>query len=67
MLCRFTIIPDGGTLIYSGRPEDTYETALLYFGIKPDTALVFHNGKSLPQDKKIEEGEVVLFPTSSRG
>lgn len=67
MLCRFTTIPDGGVLIYCGRPGDTYETSLLYFGINPDTALLFHNKRSLPQDKKIEEEEVVLFQTSSRG
>ncbi len=67
MLCRFTFIPDGSVLIYQGRPGDTYEAALLSFGINPDAALVFHHERSLPQDKKIEEEEVGIFLTSSRG
>lgn len=67
MLCRFTLIPDGNILIYRGRPGDTYEVALVSFGLDPDTALIFSSGKSLPQDKKIEEGEVDIFLASSRG
>ncbi len=67
MLCRFTLIPDGSVLIYQGRPGDTYERALLTFGLNPDATLVFHHGRSLPQDKKIEEDEVGIFLTSSRG
>ncbi|MDK2891162.1 MAG: hypothetical protein PWR21_1794 [Methanoculleus sp.] len=67
MLCRFTLIPDGNVLIYQGRPGDTYETALLSFGRNPDAALIFHHGRSLPQDKKIEEEEVGIFLTASRG
>ncbi len=67
MLCRFTLIPDGSVLVYQGRPGDTYETALLSFGLNPDAALVFFRGRSLPQDKKIEEEEVGVFLTSSRG
>ncbi len=67
MLCRFILIPDGSVLIYQGRPGDTYEAALLSFGINPDAALLFHHGRSLPQDKKIEEEEVGIFLTSSRG
>lgn len=67
MLCRFTLIPDGNVLIYQGRPDDTYEAALLSFGLNPDAALIFHHGRSLPQDKKIEEEEVGIFLTASRG
>jgi hypothetical protein len=67
MLCRFTLIPDGNVLIYRGRSGDTYEAALLSFGFNPDAALVFYLGRSLPQDKKIEEEEVDIFLTSSRG
>ena len=67
MLCRFTLIPDGTLLIYRGRPGDTYETALLSFGINPDTTLLFSDGRSLPQDEKIEEEEVNIFLTASRG
>ncbi|WP_292519024.1 thiamine S protein [Methanoculleus sp.] len=67
MLCRFTFIPDGTVLVYQGRPGDTYEAALLSFGLNPDTALIFCRGKSLPQDKEIEEGEVGIFLASSRG
>ncbi|MFA5613187.1 MAG: thiamine S protein [Methanoculleus sp.] len=67
MLCRFTLIPDDTMLVYLGGPGDTYETALLSFGINPDTALIFYEKKSLPQDKKIEEEEVSIFLTASRG
>jgi hypothetical protein len=67
MLCRFTLIPDGGVLVYQGLPGDTYEAALLSFDINPDTALIFCCGRSLPQDQEIEEEEVGIFLTSSRG
>ncbi len=67
MLCRFTLIPDGRVLIYRGRPGATYEDALLSFELNPDTALIFSGGRSLPQDKKIEEEEVEIFLASSRG
>ncbi|MCE5339389.1 MAG: thiamine S protein [Methanomicrobiaceae archaeon] len=67
MLCRFTFIPDGNVLVYQGQPGETYEDALLSFGINPDAALLFAGGRSLPQDKKIEEEEVGIFLTSSRG
>ncbi|NLM30579.1 MAG: thiamine S protein [Methanomicrobiales archaeon] len=67
MFCRFTLIPDDTVLVYHGRPGDTYEAALLSFGINPDTVLIFHEKKSLPQDKKIEEEEVSIFLTASRG
>ncbi|MCK9276607.1 thiamine S protein [Methanoculleus sp. UBA303] len=67
MFCRFTFIPDGSVLIYQGQPGETYEDALLSFGINPDAALLFSGGRSLPQDKKIEEEEVGIFLTSSRG
>lgn len=67
MLCRFTLIPDDTVLVYRGRPGDTYEAALLSFGFNPDTALIFSGGRSLPQDKKIEEEEARIFLASSRG
>jgi len=67
MLCRFTLIPDGGVLVYQGLPGDTYEAALLSFGLNPDTALIFCREKSLSQDERIEEEEVEIFLTSSRG
>jgi sulfur carrier protein ThiS len=67
MLCRFTLIPDGTVLTYQGQPGDTYETALLSLGFNPDTVLIFSDGRSLPQDKKIEEEAVKIFLTASRG
>lgn len=67
MLCKFTLIPDGNVLIYQGRPGDTYEDALLSWGFNPDTALIFSEGRSLPQDKKIDEEAVEIFLASSRG
>jgi len=53
--------------IYRGRPGATYEDALLSFELNPDTALIFSGGRSLPQDKEIEEEEVEIFLASSRG
>lgn len=67
MLCRFTLSPDDVVLIYQGESGDTYETGLLFFGINPDTVLIFADSKSLPQDKKIEEEEVRIFLATSRG
>ena len=67
MFCRFTLIPDNTVLIYRSGSDDTYEVALLSFGINPYTVLIFHQKKSLPQDKKIEEEEVSIFLTASRG
>lgn len=67
MICRFLVVPDGNVLIYRGGAEDTYEEALLNFNINPDTVLIYHNGVSLPVDKKIEEEEVEVILTSSRG
>ncbi|WP_301663816.1 thiamine S protein [Methanoculleus frigidifontis] len=67
MICRFTIIPDGNVLLYQGTAGDTYEDALLSLGINPDTVLIFFDGRSLAQDKKIEEDEVRIFLTGSRG
>ncbi|BBL67210.1 hypothetical protein [Methanoculleus chikugoensis] len=67
MLCRLTLIPDGDVLVYRGRPGDTYETALLSFGLNPDTALIFRRGRSVPQDEEITEEEGGIFLASSRG
>jgi hypothetical protein len=57
------IVPGGEVLIYEGRSGDTYETALLTFGIIPDTVLIIYRGMSLPQDKPIEEEEVKIVLT----
>jgi len=65
--CKFVFIPEGREFVYSGTVGDTYEDALLSCGINPDTALIFSNGKSQPQDKKIEEEEVEIFLACSRG
>ncbi|KUG18980.1 hypothetical protein ASZ90_011308 [hydrocarbon metagenome] len=67
MLCRFIRIPDGSVLIYSGSEGDTYEDALLSFGINPDTVLIFAGGRSIPQDAAIEKYEVEIFLAGSRG
>lgn len=67
MLCRFTFIPDGTVLIYRGQSGDTYGGALLSLGLNPDTALIFHRGRSIPQDEEIEVEAVEIFLASSRG
>jgi len=67
MICKFSVVPDGEVLMYRYGSGDTFEKALLHFGINPDTVLVYHNGVSLPVDKKIEEEEVEIILTCSRG
>ncbi|MDG6257680.1 MAG: thiamine S protein [Methanomicrobiaceae archaeon] len=58
---------EGHSAIYPVRPGDTYADALLFFGIVPDTVLIFQAGKSLPEDEPIEADEVDIVTTSSRG
>ncbi len=65
--CRFCLIPGHEIVEYTGREESTYEEALLSLGINPDTVLILHRGKSLPQDSVIEEDEVEIISTCSRG
>ena len=67
MQVRLIRIPERDVLVYEGEDGDTYEDALQALDFNPDTVLIFHNGKSLPQDKKIEEDEVEIFRTCSRG
>ncbi|MDH7511080.1 MAG: thiamine S protein [Methanolinea sp.] len=65
--CRFRIIPGEQTVEYTGAEGTTYEDALLSIGIIPDTVLILHGGKSLPQDEVIREEEVDIISTCSRG
>jgi hypothetical protein len=50
-----------------GREGETYAEALLAHCIVPDTVLIFHAGRWLPEDTPIEEDEVVVIATASRG
>lgn len=65
--CRFRIIPGQQTIEYTGAEGTTYEEALLSIGIIPDTVLILHRGKSLPQDSVIRDDEVDIVSTCSRG
>jgi hypothetical protein len=65
--CRFILVPGGEVHDYEVSPGETYDQALLGLGIIPDTVLIFHRGTSLPQDKPIEEDEVEIVETCSRG
>ena len=67
MICRWILQPDGEALVVKSSPEMTYEEALLIHGINPDTVLVLYGGRSLPVDKMIEEEEVEILFTCSRG
>ncbi|MBP1927983.1 sulfur carrier protein ThiS [Methanolinea mesophila] len=60
-------MPGGEVLDREIRPGETYEEALLALGIIPDIVLIFYRGKSLPQDKTIEEDMVEIVETCSRG
>jgi hypothetical protein len=50
-----------------GREGETYAEALLAHCIIPDTVLIFFEGRWLPEDKPIEEDEVEIIATASRG
>ncbi len=67
MRCRFHFRREGRDVIYEVRPGDTYADALLSLCVVPDTVLIFHDNTSLPEDKPIEEDEVDIVTTSSRG
>jgi hypothetical protein len=49
------------------RDGETYAGALLAHGIVPDTVLIFHRGRWLPEDAPVEEDEVEIITTASRG
>ncbi|OPX67655.1 MAG: hypothetical protein A4E37_01313 [Methanoregulaceae archaeon PtaB.Bin056] len=65
--CRLFLVPEGKRVEYEGVAGATYEDALLSIGIIPDTVLILFKGESLPQDKQIEEDEVEIISTGSRG
>ena len=49
--------------IFLGSEGDTYEKALLSFGINPDTVLIFYRGTSIPQDSEILDDQVEIVVT----
>jgi sulfur carrier protein ThiS len=65
--CRFILVPGGEVRDCEIHPGETYEEALLALDIIPDTVLIFYRGTSLPQDKPVEEDEVEIIETCSRG
>ncbi|MDT8358603.1 MAG: thiamine S protein [Methanomicrobiaceae archaeon] len=67
MKCRCIFPREGEVRVYEGAPGDTYADALLAFGMVPDTVLIRAGGRFLPEDAKIEEEEVVVITTCSRG
>ena len=64
---RMQLIPGDEVKIYEGEAGDTYEKALLSFGINPDTVLIFYRGQSIPQDSEIKDEMVEVQSTCSRG
>lgn len=67
MKCRFIFTREGEIREYAGGEGDTYADALLSFCVVPDTVLILYRGTSLPEDKPIEEDEVEIITTASRG
>lgn len=67
MRCRFSFVREQRDVVCEVRPGDTYADALLSLCVVPDTVLIFFQGRSLPEDKPIEEDEVEIVTTSSRG
>jgi hypothetical protein len=64
---RMHLIPGDEVKVYHGEAGDTYEKALLSFGINPDTVLIFYRGQSIPQDSEIKDEMVEVLSTCSRG
>ncbi len=64
---RMRLIPGDEMKVYEGEAGDTYEKALLSFGINPDTVLIFYKGQSIPQDSEVKEEIVEVVSTCSRG
>jgi hypothetical protein len=64
---RMHLIPGDEVKVYEGEAGDTYEKALLSFGINPDTVLIFSQGQSITQDSEGKEEMVEVLITCSRG
>jgi len=64
---RMHLIPGDDVKVYEGEAGDTYEKALLSFGINPDTVLIFYKEQSIPQDSVVKEEMVEVLITCSRG
>jgi hypothetical protein len=64
---RMRFVPGDEMKVYEGEAGDTYEKALLSFGINPDTVLIFSRGQSIPQDSEVKEEMVDIVSTCSRG
>jgi len=67
MQSRMRLIPGDEVKVYQGKAGDTYEKALLSFGINPDTVLIFYRGQSIPQDSELKEEMVEVLSTCSQG
>ncbi len=63
MPVRMHLVPGDEVKVYEGEPGDTYEKALLSFGINPDTVLIFYQGHSIPQDSEVKEEMVEVVIT----
>ncbi|HMZ30987.1 MAG TPA: thiamine S protein [Methanoregulaceae archaeon] len=57
---RMRLLPNDEVRIYEGTEGDTYEKALLSFGINPDSVLILFRGTSIPQDSEIREDQVEI-------
>ena len=64
---RMHLVPGDEVKVYEGDEGDTYEKALLSFGINPDTVLIFSRGQSIPQDSEVKDEMVEVLITCSRG
>jgi hypothetical protein len=67
MRCRMILTREGTIIDHVGAEGETYAEALLSHCIIPDTVLIFYKGKSLPEDAPIEQEEVEIVTTGSRG
>ncbi|MHC1626675.1 MAG: ubiquitin family protein [Methanoculleaceae archaeon] len=62
-----TILPGGERICCDAEEGATYQDVLMACGIIPETVLIFVDGRSIPQDEVVREGEAEIFCTASRG
>jgi len=62
-----TLVPGNERMVCDAANGMTYQDLLSKCGIIPGTVLIFVDGRSVPQDAPVREGEVEILLTASRG
>ncbi|MGC9435271.1 MAG: thiamine S protein [Methanomicrobiales archaeon] len=62
-----TLVPGGERIVCDAADGMAYQDLLSECGIIPETVLIFVDGRSVPQDAPVREGEAEIRLTASRG